>query len=226
MQPASKYSSNYTQYPSNNSKNNTNDERERSIKRTYNDRVVDRPVHEPKKNLSERMDTKEQSNTDELALKRRRDEDEKVAESTKKVKHTHETNDLPHVYRKDEIKINRPAPKVFTHSVTLKQQYIRQIKNGSKTVEGRINSGMFLKFRAGDEVRFFCNTDEVTCRVTKITSYNSFRDMLEATGVENCLADVRSLEEGVRIYDNIPGYAAKARQFGVLAIHIERKNRQ
>ncbi len=108
----------------------------------------------------------------------------------------------------------------INHSCPLKQQYLAQIASGQKTVEGRINTGVFKKFNAGDTVSFYSGSSKVSCQITKIETFNSFKAMLETCGVQKCLADVRSLETAVQIYDNIPGYREKASKFGVLAIHI------
>lgn len=120
-----------------------------------------------------------------------------------------------------------PRPPVFRAlrqlqplSVTLKQPYVTQIKTGHKTVEGRINSGMFRNVRAGANIRFFNHQAAVDCTVQSVMRYNSFRQMLEAVGFQACIPSARTLEEAVRIYDNIPGYAEKAAQHGVLAIRV------
>eukprot|EP01059_Diplonema_ambulator_P018259 TRINITY_DN304_c4_g1_i1.p2 TRINITY_DN304_c4_g1~~TRINITY_DN304_c4_g1_i1.p2 ORF type:complete len:195 (+),score=69.66 TRINITY_DN304_c4_g1_i1:50-634(+) len=114
------------------------------------------------------------------------------------------------------------------HQLTLKKKYIHQIKHKTrdglqKTVEGRINSGIVLRYRKGDRIRFFYQanqSDDVTCLITDIKKYASFKEMLEAEGVQKCLTDVRSLAEGVRIYDSIPSYPQRAAQHGVVAIHL------
>lgn len=122
-----------------------------------------------------------------------------------------------------EIVNDTPYEVPKQHELTLKAKYIHQIRSGQKTVEGRINHGMALRCRKGDTIRFFYHQnprDDVVCKITQVVRYNSFRDMLQACGVSRCLADVRNLEEGVRIYDAIPGYSQRAAQSGVLAIHL------
>jgi ASC-1-like (ASCH) protein len=104
--------------------------------------------------------------------------------------------------------------------IPLKMIYLRMILDGRKTIEGRINNGPFKKLQAGAFIRFHCQGTEAYCQVLKVNRYGSFREMLEKEGVHPCLPDVRSLQEGVTIYDKIPGYADKAKQHGVLAIHI------
>ncbi len=107
--------------------------------------------------------------------------------------------------------------------IPLKREYFLLVKNGKKTVEGRIKTGPFKNARQDDVITFKNGEDRVRCRITDVVSYNSFKEMLEREGLENCLPGVRSLEEGVRIYNNIPGYADKAFRFGVIALRILRE---
>jgi len=104
------------------------------------------------------------------------------------------------------------------NGITLKEPYFSQIINKLKTVEGRINSGQFLRMRAGANIKFINGQREVNCKVEGKVSYNSFKEMLEGEGLHKCLPDARDMNEGVRIYNNIPTYSQKAAQFGVVAL--------
>ena len=108
--------------------------------------------------------------------------------------------------------------------ITLKKMYIEQIRRGVKTVEGRINSGMFKNIKEGRLVRFFYmsnQADDVVCRVTKIAAYKSFKEMLEKEGFKSCVNEAASLERAVQIYDGIPNYKEKAATYGVLGLHLK-----
>jgi ASC-1-like (ASCH) protein len=109
------------------------------------------------------------------------------------------------------------------HHLTMKKKYIHQIRNGEKTVEGRISKGAVLKYRPGDKIHFyyFTNTsDDVTCQIVDVKRFNSFREMLVDSGFKSCIPDAISLELGVKAYDQIPKYSEKAAKFGVTAIHL------
>jgi ASC-1-like (ASCH) protein len=108
--------------------------------------------------------------------------------------------------------------------ISLRKIYVDAIKNGSKTIEGRINSGFFKTLKSGQTVKFFSKEGNVTCKIVKIAFYKSFKEMLETEGFKNCIPEVNSLEDAVKIYDSIPGYSFKANKFGVLAIHLEKIN--
>ena len=122
-----------------------------------------------------------------------------------------------------------PANRLDAHSggtlrqLTLRKVYIHQIRNGAKTVEGRINSGMPAKVRVGDTMRFFYMSnasDDVFCRVEGVRSYPSFADMLEHEGHKACVPEQNSFDSACRLYESIPGYKDRAAQHGVLAIRL------
>ncbi len=111
-----------------------------------------------------------------------------------------------------------------TVEYTLQAKYIDQIRSGKKTCEGRINSGGFAKLAAGQTIEFFSKNDpdnRVSCRIVAINKYSSFYSMLEGEGVENMLPGIKSIEEGVRIYENIPSFKERASKNGVLSLRLE-----
>lgn len=113
---------------------------------------------------------------------------------------------------------------------TLRKLYLDMIKLGIKTIEGRIDAGMFrfTNLKIGQSIRFFYTNpsgrDEVTCEITDIKRYASFAEMLRNEGYKPCVPNAKSMDDAVNIYNNIPGYAARAAQSGVLAIHIKKKS--
>ena len=112
--------------------------------------------------------------------------------------------------------LNRPPIRI-----TLRDQYLQMIKNGTKTVEGRINSGMFKGMPVGQMVCFFSHRDEVCCMVTKKVAYSSFAELLKREGYQKCVPDQCTLDQAIALYRNIPGYALKEKQHGVLALHVK-----
>lgn len=111
---------------------------------------------------------------------------------------------------------------------TLKPFYLRPIKSGLKTIEGRINNGMFKFVKEGDTIRFFNHEDSVMCTVEKVKKYASFPAMLQAERIQSCLPEITdadpkvALERAINIYHSISGYEKRAAQHGVLAIHIKK----
>jgi len=133
--------------------------------------------------------------------------------------------------RKRKEECERPAKRrkrettspIKLNQLTLKQKYIHLIQSGEKTVEGRINKGPISNFRIGERIRFYYfrdRFDDAVCDITDIKRFDSFREMLQKVGVKKCIPEAHDLEEAVRIYDSIPGYAQKAAAFGVVAIFL------
>ncbi len=109
-------------------------------------------------------------------------------------------------------------PRIDECPIMLK--YFNMIRNGTKTIEVRTNNYPFTNWDVDTLIRFKNQNQFVLCKVTKIVRYTDFETMLQKEGVSPCLPDVYSVGEAVRIYRNIPRYAEKERQVGVLAIHI------
>lgn len=109
------------------------------------------------------------------------------------------------------------------HTLKVMQQFIHPIRSGAKTIEGRINAGNPATFKVGDNIRFLCppnETDDVLCCITTIEPFTSFKEMLEKTDFKKCIPSANTLDEALAVYDSIPGYKERAREHGVLAIHI------
>lgn len=128
---------------------------------------------------------------------------------------------------RSELEAPAPAPapvaaerRTEPLSVTLKQVYIDAIRSGRKTVEGRIDSGLFQRMQPGTLVKWFCQGNSVTTRIERVTKYPSFSAMLKAEGVEKCLPGVASVDAGIGIYHSIPGYPERSKESGVVALQL------
>ena len=73
------------------------------------------------------------------------------------------------------------------------KKYFEFIRCGAKTVEGRINSGIFAKWQVGQMIRLKNGNEFVLCKITKLVPYKSFAEMLQNEGVHTCLPDVDQL---------------------------------
>ena len=107
--------------------------------------------------------------------------------------------------------------------VSLQQQYFDAIKSGLKTVEGRLNSPKFQDLKPGMHISFSCiNTNEIIVyTVEAIHVYANFADMLHNEGIDLMLPGITSIDEGVALYENFPGYRDDVKKFGALAIKFK-----
>ncbi len=109
------------------------------------------------------------------------------------------------------------------YSMRLMDKYFRAIKEGSKSVEGRIDKGIYAQIQQGDLIEFHSDAtpNPITRQVQRVSRYGSFKKMLEDVGVDKCLPGIKSVEEGEKIYHGFPNYKKKAEERGVLALFLE-----
>lgn len=100
-------------------------------------------------------------------------------------------------------------------------KYFNLIQEKKKTVEGRIYRDKYAQLYAGDIIRFTTEFQELYARVLSTKRFDSFAAMLAYYGIKNCLSDVETLNEAVKIYYSFPNYQNQEQQFGVVGIEIE-----
>ena len=104
------------------------------------------------------------------------------------------------------------------------------IKNGIKTVEGRLNKGDFAEMKKGDTVIWLKSDSSdssddkkfVRTRILDIHHYKSFHDYLKAERLKNTLPinSIKTIENGEKIYYQY--YSKKdEKKYGVLAIKLK-----
>lgn len=116
--------------------------------------------------------------------------------------------------------------KQASYGFTVQKKYLDLIREGKKTVEGRVNQRKYQKIHIGDLVAFKSSelTDpSVLCVVKEKKIYLTFKEMLQTEGVENCLPGVSSLDEALAIYHAFPGYGEKSLSHGVVAFRLAQK---
>lgn len=61
-----------------------------------------------------------------------------------------------------------------SHYITIREIAFNNIKNGDKTVEGRLFKGIFKNMKIGDEIIFVNNHNSIKKTISRINIYNSF----------------------------------------------------
>jgi ASC-1-like (ASCH) protein len=101
------------------------------------------------------------------------------------------------------------------------------VQSGRKTVEGRIRKPELQALKVNDIIRFKTHLGAskkesfVDVGVTYLHFYTTFQEMLEKEGLQRCLPDVASIQEGVKIYHSFAHYKEKELSHGILAIGIQ-----
>ncbi|WP_457614510.1 HisA/HisF-related TIM barrel protein [Methanopyrus sp.] len=120
----------------------------------------------------------------------------------------------------DPVKLEqarREGKRLRVHHMGLEEEYLNLIKEGRKTVEGRVKDDKRARIKPGDKILF---NRRLLVKVVDVREYDSFEEMLREEGLKNVLPNVNSIEEGIEIYRRFYS-SGKEKMFGVLAIEIE-----
>ncbi|MEM1312588.1 MAG: ASCH domain-containing protein [Patescibacteria group bacterium] len=100
--------------------------------------------------------------------------------------------------------------------INVKEPYFSYLKEGKKTIEGRLAKEKFVSLNPGDVVLI---NDLAVFEVEGVVKYNSFREMLASEGLNKVIPDANSIQEGVSVYYNF--YTEHdEKMFGVVAIKL------
>ena len=107
-----------------------------------------------------------------------------------------------------------------TYYIPVKEPWFSFICNGDKTIEGRLNKGIFSKFTIGDYVIFQNKNNSCKTQITNINEYKSFEKYLDSKGLEKTLPSVKTIEAGISVYRQYYSEGDE-KKYGVLAIEIK-----
>jgi ASC-1-like (ASCH) protein len=106
------------------------------------------------------------------------------------------------------------------HEINVSDPWFNKIKTGKKTVEGRLNKGVFKEIKPNDIIKVKNDKNYFYIKVIKTTKYETFSDMIINKGLENVLPDIKTLDDGVAVYRQF--YSEdKENEFKVLAITVK-----
>jgi len=103
------------------------------------------------------------------------------------------------------------------------EPYFSFVKNGQKTIEGRIAKDKYKNIKVDDHfiVHNDDETDFVEVKIIGIRKYPSIKELLEHEDLQKILPNAKSIDEGIETYKKF--YTAEhEKEFGVVAIEIKK----
>jgi ASC-1-like (ASCH) protein len=103
------------------------------------------------------------------------------------------------------------------------EPYFTLMKNGGKTIEGRLRRGKYNRIAPGDHLSINNNeeTDSFEAVVLKVTPYSTFRELLENEPFKKVLPNANNIEEDLKIYESF--YTKdEEKKYGVVAIEVRK----
>lgn len=103
--------------------------------------------------------------------------------------------------------------------MNMQEPWFSLIQNGQKQVEGCINRGKFQELRVNDTIRFTNNDKSLIAKITKITKYPNFGDLLFHEKLYRVLPGFPNIKCGIILYDKFYKFD-EVKEFGTLAIEL------
>lgn len=92
------------------------------------------------------------------------------------------------------------------------------LKSGVKRVETRAATTKYAGVVPGDELVLVCGRDNFRKPINLVRYYATIEEMLREIPYQEIMPWARSVQEVNQTYAGFPGYPAKIKQFGIVAL--------
>lgn len=108
------------------------------------------------------------------------------------------------------------------HKMKLSEPWYTLIKKGKKTIELRLLDEKRSMIKKNDTIIFsdVNTTKSFKKKVKKLTYHKTFENALKYGKLKNIVPGVRTYNEAIKIYYDIPGYKSKENDKGVVLIYL------
>ena len=129
--------------------------------------------------------------------------------------------DYERKYVKYKVKLKRLNEGNLTHKMNVQQPWFDLMKQGKKTVEGRLNRGKFKSLQIGNIIEWTNKQHTFKLKIVGIRKYKTFKEMLEKEGLGKVLPTKNNIKDGIAVYRQF--YSEKDEiENGVLAIEFNK----
>ena len=105
-------------------------------------------------------------------------------------------------------------------TVYLKERPFNDILNNKKTIEGRLNKGIFSEMKINDSIIFINKQKKINVKIVNIRHFESFDEMLTVLPFKNILPSITNFNEGVELYNSLYN-ENKIKKYGVVSLFIK-----
>jgi ASC-1-like (ASCH) protein len=108
------------------------------------------------------------------------------------------------------------------HCCKLQQRYYDLVKDGKKKFELRANDLKRQNMKVGDVIMFESENKEFMLKEIEARyEGDSLEEMIRMIGVEFLLPGIRTVKEGLKIYEAFSGYKDKGREYNIVVFKLK-----
>ena len=108
------------------------------------------------------------------------------------------------------------------HQLHVQHRWYDLIASSAKKYEGRLSDSDVNTIQSGEVIEFISeNRAPLLTRVTSVTQYKDFGEMLAGDGLGKLLPGIDSVQAGLEIYRGFPGYREGEREYGAAVFGLE-----
>jgi len=143
------------------------------------------------------------------------------------------SKDKYHKYKMKYLKLKQSNMKGGAlHNMDLNEPWFTLVKNGTKTIEGRIYDDKRRIIQIGDTITFTNKNNggesfskavidlAIWDNSNKKSGKSKFKNVITRENYKQLIPTVENEKEAIKVYEEIPGYKEKAKELGIIFIYI------
>jgi len=104
--------------------------------------------------------------------------------------------------------------------IGMREPWMSLVKSGVKTIEGRLDYGVFSKIKVGNVITWKNSKDEVKTKVLRVSKYDTFSDMCYKEKYWKVIPGASSFKCAIDVYYKLFKKQQESR-YGVIALEFE-----
>ena len=109
------------------------------------------------------------------------------------------------------------------HIMNLKKKWFDYIKNGDKTIEGRLYDDKRKELEVDDTIKFVNGNESFIKKITNLEIYDSFEAAINEDNFKKLIPDATTINEALIVYTDIYNDIIEKKQHkdGIILIYFE-----
>jgi ASC-1-like (ASCH) protein len=106
------------------------------------------------------------------------------------------------------------------HELHCQEPWFSLLREGKKSVIGRLNNETSALIKTGDQIKFFNDDKNFLLTVFKIEHFSTISIYLETVGLQNALPGIKTIKEGCKVFLEFHTQE-EIKKYGVLAFWVQ-----